>query len=420
MLKKNYYDVIIVGSGVAGATLAKQLSLEKKKILLLEQGSHVKAGEGMRTAMSVLRNYQIGPSLQVAKGVAVGGSSLFYLAVADTKVLEHFKSLGIDLSSVLAEIRTEVPIAVLSDDLISSQSLVVAEAAAHIGLDWKKRQMLVDQSICRQGDAAESKWNTLGFLQQAVSLGAELRCQAKVDKVIVQDGVAVGVTYTEFKNNKPQQTYHVYAEKIILAAGASVSPALLQRTGISNVGDKGFYCDPCFFMCGFTEPRPSKISFAGCMGTDFEDGISYGDANFSVPMYKMIMLANKKFFRYFSHSRAIGVGAVIADEFGGSFSADGKFNKSLTRQELLKLDTARDVTLKILTHAGAKDIFSTKISAARVGGLVRINEHLDTRLQSNIKNLYVCDGSVLPEEIRLSPTLTILALATYLAKVIYA
>ncbi|MBI2533405.1 MAG: NAD(P)-binding protein [Deltaproteobacteria bacterium] len=41
MSNQNHYDVIIIGSGAGGGTLAYKLAPTGKKILILERGGHV-------------------------------------------------------------------------------------------------------------------------------------------------------------------------------------------------------------------------------------------------------------------------------------------------------------------------------------------------------------------------------------------
>ena len=65
---------------------------------------------------------------------------------------------------------------------------------------------------------------------------------------------------------------------------------------------------------------------------------------------------------------------------------------------------------------GATDIYNSWLLAAHPGGTIKIGEHLDTQLQTEIENLYVCDCSVIPEELGLPPTFTILSLGKRLAK----
>ena len=58
---------------------------------------------------------------------------------------------------------------------------------------------------------------------------------------------------------------------------------------------------------------------------------------------------------------------------------------------------------------------STDLSAAHVGGLLQIGEHLDATLQTEVENLHVCDCSVLPANVRLTPVFTLVCLGKYLA-----
>ena len=45
MAAENHYDVIIIGSGAGGGTLAHKLAPTGKKILLLERGDYVVRGK---------------------------------------------------------------------------------------------------------------------------------------------------------------------------------------------------------------------------------------------------------------------------------------------------------------------------------------------------------------------------------------
>jgi hypothetical protein len=70
---------------------------------------------------------------------------------------------------------------------------------------------------------------------------------------------------------------------------------------------------------------------------------------------------------------------------------------------------------RIIQNAGGKHIFKAPLSASHVGGVIRVKEHLDEKLQTEYANLHVCDGSVIPESFRGAPTLTLICLGKYLA-----
>jgi choline dehydrogenase-like flavoprotein len=82
------------------------------------------------------------------------------------------------------------------------------------------------------------------------------------------------------------------------------------------------------------------------------------------------------------------------------------------------LNKGAEISKEILLKAGvdSKSIFSTKIAGAHPGGTAAIGEIVDNKLQTEVNNLFVCDGSVLPTSPGAPPILTIIALAKRLAK----
>ena len=51
-------------------------------------------------------------------------------------------------------------------------------------------------------------------------------------------------------------------------------------------------------------------------------------------------------------------------------------------------------------------------------GTLRVGSDVDARLETSVRDLYVCDGSLIPENGRVAPTLTLLCLAKYLADIL--
>jgi choline dehydrogenase-like flavoprotein len=75
------------------------------------------------------------------------------------------------------------------------------------------------------------------------------------------------------------------------------------------------------------------------------------------------------------------------------------------------------IAQRILKRGGADpdSIFSTPVRAAHPGGTARIGEIVNTELETEIKNLYVCDTSIIPEPWGLPPVWTIIAFGKRLA-----
>ena len=95
-------DVIVVGSGPGGATVARELSRRGKKVLILEWGP---GGPDRGTpAQYVAQQLIPGKSLLLTdnllgmvRGITTGGSSLFYYATAFPVPFEMLSSFGVDI-----------------------------------------------------------------------------------------------------------------------------------------------------------------------------------------------------------------------------------------------------------------------------------------------------------------------------------
>lgn len=408
----NEFDVIVIGSGPGGATVARELTRRKRKVLVLEKGREVPLKESIGSVARVLNAVSVGDDLLALRTLTTGGTTAVYGAIAEYPPLHEFRSLGIDLSAELDQVKRELAPAELRDELFGPQVLRVRESALALGHSWVKRPMLVDQRACPSGYSYEAKWNARAYLRSAVDDGAKLVTGATAHKIIVQANKAVGV---EYKVKGKKESQRAYGSKIILAAGALASPLILRNSGVKNVAARGFYCDPCMTLIATVPEMKGKASFVGSMGTDFEDDISYGDASLPGFAYRVWMLGARKLTRLFSHSKIIGAGFIVKDALGGKFKDDGRYYKQFTAEEHQKLRKAKESTKRILQNAGGRDILESGVSASRVGGLIRINEHLNATLETEYQNLHVCDASMIPENIRLSPTVTLVCLAKYLA-----
>ena len=90
-------------------------------------------------------------------------------------------------------------------------------------------------------------------------------------------------------------------------------------------------------------------------------------------------------------------------------------NFGLTREELQKLDRGVAAARRIIERAGGKYILTSRMRAIQMGGTIRLKEHLDEGLQTEIRNLHVCDGSVIPQSVKVPPTVTLVCLGKFLA-----
>jgi hypothetical protein len=260
-------------------------------------------------------------------------------------------------------------------------------------------------------------WRARQYVEDAVTQGATLINRANVHQVLIDRGKAIGVEYWHRRNMLVFERRRAYGRKIVLAAGELASPKVLRDSGVEGIGNRGFYCNPGYAIYGLVPGMAGKDNFVGSMGCAWDDGIELGDANVSRFLHRLLMLGKGKFKHMRSYPETIGIGVKVKDDLGGAFKSDGRLHKQFTRDDHAKLKKGEDEAIRILRAAGAKDIFNVGLSCAgRIGGLVRIQEHVDANLETPLRNLHVCDGSVIPDAMRGTPTLTLLGLARYLSK----
>ena len=413
---RNDYDAIIVGSGTCGATIARELVKQNKKVLILELGANNPLRESFFGAASIADAVSVSDKLATMRAITTGGSTGLYFAVAEPPNLEAFNELGIDLSSAYAETKLELPIAPLADHLMGEQTTKLRDSAVSLGYSWEKKRMLIDQGKCQSGYNYEARWKARQFVEDALENGAQIINKAKVSRVLIENNKAIGVEYIVQHPLRKNEVKQVFSGNIVLAAGSLSSPVILKNSGLEYIGEDGFYCCPNFAVLGFVPGLNGTNNFVGSMGAELNEKIVIGDANLSHKFFQMVMLAELKFSRLFSYSTSMAVGGSVKDGIGGTLRSDGRYYKQLGQEVINNLKKGEDAGIEILKNAGAKKILKFDHASANVGGVIRIKEHLDENLQTEVSNLYVCDGSVLPENSSLSPTLTLVCLSKYLSK----
>src|SRR5512136_1896978 len=263
---------------------------------------------------------------------------------------------------------------------------------------------------CRCG----AKWNAAEYVDEAVAAGADLRTRARVERVLVEDGHAIGVE--GFLGNTP---FTACAETVVLAAGGIGTPRILQASGFKQAG-VGMTMDVTVMVYGFIKER--GIGNEPPMTWSWENPeVGYMLSTLIDPWLLYPIITTLKGPRYPLYwprwNNILGVMIKLKDEVSGGVFPDGKISKPLTDNDRPRLKMAEDVCHKILIEAGAKKetIFMTPLRGTHPSGTVRLGEMLDDNLQTEIQGLYVCDASTFPEALDRPTVLTIIGLAKRLA-----
>ena len=398
------YDAIIVGSGPGGATVARELSRHNKKVLILEWGSNAPIKGTLLQAATMIGIP--GKSILITnkklhvllRGITTGGSSVFYCGTAFDPPFEMLESHGIDIRNEIEELKNEIPIKPLSDELMGPMATRMMASAQDLGYDWQKINKFIFQDKCKTGCwrcaygcPYDAKWTARNFVEEAVENGATLVTGAKVQSVLTDGKKATGV---ELK--KRARSYRIEAPTVVLGAGGIGSADILRHSGVENAG-YDFFVDPLVLAVG-TVP-------------DIKEGkeLQMQAGWHAKGEYVMTDLATPKVSK-------LSIMIKIKDDLGGRITNRGSCRKDLSTSDYGKLSDGFDHAKKILKNAGVKRVSKSMVFAAHPGGTVKIGDVVDSNLKAQHDNLYVCDCSVIPEAWGLPPTLTVLGLGKRLSK----
>jgi choline dehydrogenase-like flavoprotein len=423
-------DVIVVGSGPGGATLAREMARGGKKVLLLERGIDHRPRSYYGTylgaliysdRMSLLFTRE---GLNIIRPLMVGGATSMYCGCAAPPPAWFKDSYGIDTSAEVSETIEELQIAPLPAELRGKASTRIAQAGQALGYDWQPQLKFMRPSRgkkfdcgakCMLGCRCGAKWSAAEYVDEAVEMGADLRTQARVDRVLTQDGHVIGV-----QGRLKDQYFLAQAETVVLAAGGIGTPRILQASGFRDAG-VGMTMDVTVMVYGFIEER--GIGNEPPMTWSWEnpdDGYMLSTLIDPWLLYPIInSLKGPKYALYWPKwNNILGVMIKLKDEVSGGVFPNGAISKPLTKNDRPRLKAAEEVCRKILVEAGADPgtIFMTPLRGTHPSGTVRIGRMLDENLQTEVEGLYVCDASTFPEALDRPTVLTIIGLAKRLSK----
>lgn len=429
MKKKLNADVVVVGSGPGGATVARDLALKGKNVIVLEKG---KDNEPSGTVMGAVK-YQGGWNflgnglmitsdfLQVVRCLTTGGTSMMYLGCAWDPPRELFAKHDIDITKEVEEIKNELTIQPVPDDIIGPRAKRLTQSALDLGYDWKKIPKFLNPNNCQTdcnkcyfGCPHNAKWHARDWIKDAESKGLKLMNRVVCEGAIIENGKATGVRAVDNKGTE----YEIGADNVVISSGGIGSPVVLQKSGIHEAGGS-FFFDPFVCTFGYVDEKLSPAKeFPMVTGMHLEDdGIMVTDMPLPYEIFANYALLAGKPHKLFKNKGRIGLLIKVKDDMGGMISIDEKItDKPLTIDDHFKINKGKAIAMGILENLGAKDIWHSGNAAAHPGGTCRIGHIVDKNLETKYKNLYVADASVIPEPWGLPPTLTVTALSRRLSK----
>lgn len=431
-IQKMKADFVVVGTGPGGSTVARDLTLKGKKVILLEWGRDVPPlGTAIRGGGEYLggpRSLNLHRGILVSKehtlmirGVTTGGSSMMYLGCAYDPDPEMWKPFGFDLQHESDEIKEELSVKPLPDHLIGPGATMLMQAAQELGYNWKKFNKLINADKCVKdcnecifGCKRGAKFHARDWALDAAGRGATLINEAYCDEIIVENNIATGVRAT----GKNGVKYEISADAVVISSGGVGSPCVLQRSGIYDAG-RNFFVDPFVMACG-TLRKDVGLNKEAMMTTGMalkEDGIVFSDMLYPFPLYASYAMMAMRYSALTQYKRTIPIMIKIRDDMDGFVTITNWISKPLTMNDQYKLNKGRAIARQILKKIGARDedIWYTVPGAAHPGGTCAMGKIVNENMETQYKNSFVCDASVIPVPFGIPPTLTVMSLGRRLS-----
>lgn len=395
--------ITIVGAGAGGGLLARELAKNGIEVTILEKGPYIDS----KDAFNYYNVYS--PDVDLLATTCVGGSTIVSMANMVRALDEELHPFGIDLSEEYEYVEDLVGVHELDDSHIGRGSQLFLDAAEELGLNVSKMPKAIREEDCIQcgkcafGCPADAKWTAKDFVDEAVGAGATLVTDAEVTDIVLSNMEACGVKYVVNGEEKI-----IKSDKIILCAGAIGSATILKNAGLEGIGEQLFF-DPFVSVGGYLK----DINF----NTEVQmAGLVVGKNFVLSPHFSSFIKANIP-YEGVEDKDILSIMVKTPDEAKGYVDTDGSVTKTNTITDIRYLAEGVATAGFILEKAGVdpKTIGSTVYRGAHPGGTAPIGKVVDSNLETEIPNLYVCDASVLPIAPGKPPILTILALSKRLA-----
>jgi len=404
-------EVIIVGSGPGGATVAKELAAQGWDVCILEKGNFHGYSSLYRnnvhpftTGLKLIRKglgiQPVSRDIPVRSWIGVGGTSTIASANAVRGWEGELRSHGIDIASEFAELEKSLHIMPFPDHLIGNGAHKLWKAADSLGIKMEPIPKMIDLTrcescgLCNRGCPKNAKWTAGWFVQEAVDNQATLMQDVTAKKVITSNGKASGIEALGANGEEIM----IEADKVILAAGAIATPVILQNSGLDSAGDR-LFCHPFLVVHGPVPRQSIEREPRSVFSKQFLEEYGFTLANDFV-------------------AGDLGIIIKTKDEADGRVYPSGAVKKEYTPDLLKKARKSITIAKEILGKIGVnkREIKVRYHAALHPGGTAAIGRIVDARMETEIKNCFAADASVLPLPTGLPPLLTILALARRLAK----
>lgn len=468
-------DAVIIGSGAGGSSVADVLTEAGLSVVMLEEGGYVPAYEASSRATEAFAaawrcrglTAALGaPPIAYAEGRCVGGSTEINSAIGqrtDAELLDswgrHYRiaDFGAEALSPFYERAEKAVNLSFTQAPLGQPSDILRRGGEALG--WKVTELARGQRDCKGANrcsfvcpngAKQSMAVTL--LPHAVQRGMTLLAHTRVNRLVLKGNSVHEVRATALNAIGESVPIRVRGELVFACAGAIHTPALLLRCGLRNHIGQTLRLHPTIKATAIfdeiVDAHASRLPLVAI--TEFMPGQRIGGSIFTPALFGISLAEDwarrsdliidwRRCGTYYAMIKPRGIGTITPLPFASEplvrfkLAPDDWTNlgQALARlAQVMFAAGARRVIPSITGHAGWID--ADQATEFLTAPLPRVGTNLMTvHLFSScppgenpelcatdsygrvkgIDNLFVADGSSIPEAPGVNPQLTIMALA---------
>jgi choline dehydrogenase-like flavoprotein len=474
-------DVVIVGSGAGGAVAAAELAAAGLEVIVLEAGDRYDRDNYPADHLDAIAELYRDGGLTIAEGrppipvpvaKVVGGTTVINSGTcfrAPEPVLADWRDrFGIswagEMAADYAEAEQTLQVTQLDPETMGRNGQLAMDGAAAIGASGapihRNAGNCSQCSSCPFGCEIDAKRGMhVSYLPRAVAAGARIRAGVEAERIIVEDGRAVGVSCsTRTGAGAKRRPFTVRARRAVIAAGGSFgTPELLLRSGLGGrqVGRNLHIHPACWVGARYDE---EVRGWDGVMQSYYVDewehmGILL-EATFTPLAFGGAWLlgageSHQRAMLDFGHVGSVGV--HLCDESSGrvGLGAEGSLRASykLTKGDADRLAFGIARAAEVHFAAGATEVYPNiaRVGVLKPGDLATFEattfKPAELRLEAfhpmgtaritadpaqgvcaidgsvnGTRDLYVADGALFPTSVGVNPMMTIIAFSKQVAR----
>ncbi len=355
-------DICVIGSGAAGAILAKKLSDSGRSVIILERGGYFE-GEDMNQRdedmipllwKNCAANFTSDLRIAISQGTCLGGSTVINDAVCfplPDVVRREWRGLGVDISDdewdlANREVSGEINIQQVREEELGANSLIFRKGCELMGYsehrpNFRNCKSCMQCGLCHLGCHYETKQDMrVTYLHRALNhprSRVKIYCNCSAERVTHSGGI-VDAVEGHFLDSSgiARHKIRVDSDLVIIAAGSIASTELLLKSSIAEgKAGKGLALHPVPFVLG-DFPFPIRgiqgipmtytlHDFAVTNGV--EDGGFLVEGTFLPPLQLSLLLPisgwrHKELMMRYNHYAMAGI--LVRDGSNGTITLNGR------------------------------------------------------------------------------------------------